>query len=373
MTARSAGCAENAYTLGPSGVFWNYSNPNFSLAGLMTQQVDGRMWGDILEEDLFAPLGMTRSFARAEDVIADGDHAAGNGISFPGGYDSFDVTAGDPEYTFGTVEADEHYDDAFTRPAGLVWSTASDMAVLAGFLVDGDPAVLSDGLREQLLTAHVPMYPATSAEDLGYGYGLMVNGHGFSGLGGFYAVPFWAHGGNTMTMTSTFYVLPEQRVAVSILSNGYGDDFSLSAVTAMESFATLPAPATATSFLLPAEGEAALDGEWNDPSALGALSLSWDGAALQVSAPDMEALGWSVGATLTPYARDLYLLRVGGQDIDLSRYEADGQEWLVNRSFSFARTGEASAAASAQPPPAPRPLPLRPLDPRAAVERLMPR
>lgn len=364
--------AENAYTLGPSGLFWNYSNPNFSLAGLMTQEVDGRMWPDIIEDDIFAPLGMTRSFARLEDVIADGDSAAGYGISFEGGHDSFDITGSGPEYTIGTVETADQYDDAFTRPAGLIWSTATDMAILAGFLVDGDPSVLSDALRQQLTTSHVPLYPATETTDLGYGYGLMVNGHGFSGREGFYAVPFWAHGGNTMTMTSTFYVLPEQRMAVAILSNGYGDDFSGTAATAMENFAELPTPTTGTTFLQEPENVAALAGEWGDDDALGALYLTWEDDALQVSAPDLEKLGWGVGDTLQPYYRDMYLIRVDGQNTDLNRYELDGTEWLVNRSFSFVKDGDITTAVAPPASAAAGRSPLLSLDPRRSVERLMP-
>lgn len=361
--------AKNEYTLGPSGLFWSYSNPNFSLAGLMTEQADGRMWGDIIEDDIFAPLGMTRSFARLADVISDGDHAAGYGISFSGGYESFDITGSNIDYTVGTVEVADHYDDAFTRPAGMVWSTATDMAILAGFLMNGDKGVLSDVLREQLITAHIPLYPATEVSDLGYGYGLMVNSHGFNGPSGFYAVPFWAHGGNTMTQTSTFYVLPEQRMAVSVLSNGYSDDFSTTAVTAMEGFADLPEPTTATSFFATPAGQDTLAGDWTDEDALGSMSLAWDGKELQVTAAGMEALGWTVGETLEPYARDLYLLQIADQNTDLAYYASEDGEWLVNRSFSFRKNAELSATAA--PPVASGRHWLAPIDPRMAVQRLM--
>ena len=343
--------ADNEYAMGPSGLYWNYSNPGFSVAGLLTERAAGRPWADILEDDVFAPLGLTRTFARRAPVEADGDYAIGYGIDLPNGYDTFDPLAG-LDYVVGTVPLEDTYDCGFTRPAGLVWSTASDMATFAGFFVDGDPAVLSDALRAEITTPHVPMYPATSADDFGYGYGLMVNSGGWSGYQGYYAdVPLWAHGGNTMTMTSAFFVLPEQRVAVAVLSNGYADDFSEAAIVALEGVADLPTPATtAPPFLQPAENPEELAGTWTDPNTLGTLTLTWDGADLLVDAPDLEAAGYTVGATLEPYYKDYYVLRVDETDFDFSMYRGeDGSAYLVNRQFTWTRAPGDVAARPGKP------------------------
>ncbi|MFZ5477412.1 MAG: serine hydrolase domain-containing protein [Myxococcota bacterium] len=352
--------AENEYAPGTSGLYWSYCNPNFSLAGLLTERVDGRAWPDVVEQDVFAPLGMTRTLARRSAVEADGDHAIGYGIGLPDGYDTFDPFA-DLEYTYGTVEIEGTYDAGFTRPAGLVWSTATDMAILAGFLVDGDEAVLSDELLAEVTTPQVAMYPATDAADFGYGYGLMVNSFGWSGYEGYHAgVPLWAHGGNTMTMTSTFYVLPEQRVAVAILSNGYADDFTGTAVTALEAFADLPAVGTADTFLNEAGTGEALAGTWHDPNVVGTLTLTWDGERLVADAPDLDARGLDVGEAVEPYFEDLYLLTIDGYDRDLNHYRADdGSEWLVNRQFAWKRV-DGNVAARMAPARTPRLLPPAP-------------
>ncbi len=350
--------AENEYALGPSGLFWNYANPNFSLAGLMTETAAGRPWGDVLEDDVFAPLGMTRSYARLADAVADGDYATGFGVGFPDGYDTFDPLEA-LGYTWGTVEVEDMADDGFTRPAGLVWSTASDMARLGGFLIDGDAAVLDDTLREAVVTPQVPMYPRSDAADYGYGYGLMVNNFGWSGNGGWYmGVPLWAHGGNTMTMTSAFYVLPEQRVVVSVLSNGYADDFTATAVTALEGFADLPEPGTGGSFLAEPGEYDKLVGTWEDAHLAGRLVVTLDGDTLLVDAPDLEAAGSTVGEALEPYALDLYLLAVDGTSYDLNYYENADGAWLINRQFSLKKVDV--NALTATPPHAaglPRPEP----------------
>ncbi len=330
--------ADHEYAMGPSGLYWNYSNPGFSVAGLVTERAAGRSWPDLLEDDLFAPLGLERTFARRSSVEADGDYAIGYGIRLPSGYDTFDALA-ELDYEVGTVAIDETFDCGFTRPAGLVWSTASDMARFAGFLVDGDPDVVSDALLDEVRTPHVAMYPGTDAGDFGYGYGLMINTSGWNGIGGWYDdVPLWAHGGNTMSMTSAFFVLPQQRVAVAILSNGYGDDFTTLAVTALEGIADLPTPGEAESILGPPEDVEALAGTYFDAHALGALTLTWDGTDLLVDAPDLEAAGFRVGDTLEPYAKDIYFLSVDGADYDLNVYRGeDGATYLVNRGFTWAR------------------------------------
>ncbi len=368
---RAAGrFAANEYAIGPSGLYWNYANPNFSLAGLMTQQVDGRMWPDIVEQDIFAPLGLTRTFARKSEVAADGDYAIGYGYYFPDGYDTFEAFGETPDYVYGTTSFENTPDDGFIRPAGLVWSTASDMAELEGFLIDGDPSVLSDDLRAAITTPYAALYAGTDPTLIGYGYGMMINSTGWNGLKGYYdGVPLWAHGGNTMTMTSTTYLLPNQRVAVSILSNGYGDDFTTTAVTALEGLAVLPEPTTAPEFFQPPANIEAVAGDWAGPD-VGALTITWDGTDLNVQAPDLEAAGLDVGATLEPYSLDIYMLSIDGVAYDLSFYQGDdGTAWLANRSFGWSRG--ASAAPSGPPPGASgRPLPT--LDERLPMRRLMP-
>lgn len=63
--------AENMHAYAPSGTYWNYSNPNFSMAGLVVEELDDRAYGDILAEDIFVPLGMTRSFSRQSEAEAE--------------------------------------------------------------------------------------------------------------------------------------------------------------------------------------------------------------------------------------------------------------------------------------------------------------
>lgn len=341
--------AENEYRMAPPGEFWNYSNPNFSLVGLAAEEADGRWWADIVEQDIFAPLGLTRTMARQSEVEADGDYATGWGLSFADGYDSFDPLGdSDLAYDVGTVETVDQPDNAFTRPAGLVWSTASDMVRFAAFLMDGDPAVLSDGSLELIHTANFPLYPQAPAYGA-YGYGLMVS-DGFSLYDGWHDEPLWSHGGNTMTMTSAFYVLPDQGAAISILSNGYGDDFTATLVAAIQAVATLGAPTEPPDFP-PAGDLSVYVGHYTDPYAIGDVLLTYDGTALHVEMPAMDAMGITYDDTVQVPLDDYLVFTVEGYEYAFMAVDAsDGTEnaYLVNRQFVATRVPEGA-------PPSPIP------------------
>jgi CubicO group peptidase (beta-lactamase class C family) len=104
--------AGDVYSLAPPGAFYNYSNPNFSLTGLMIETASDTPFADVLEREIFAPLGMTSTVARKSEVGAEGAGGTGfvpNGALVPAGHSFADA-----------------WETGFIRPAGGVWSTASD-------------------------------------------------------------------------------------------------------------------------------------------------------------------------------------------------------------------------------------------------------
>ncbi len=226
LASYSYGAFATSYpSMVPPGTFWNYSNPNFSIAGLIDQELDGRPWADIVEHDIFQPLGMKRTVARRSEV--DDDCATGFGS---------DVGA-DGSAPAHRIPLANTWESGFVRPAGLVWSTPSDQMRLAKFLVEGDGKILDPALLAELTSPQVAMYPELEGS---YGFGLIV-GRGLQIGGAWYDVPVWSHGGNTRSYSSTFYVLPEQHFAISILSNGEDADFTESVVTAFTTLVDLPA------------------------------------------------------------------------------------------------------------------------------------
>jgi CubicO group peptidase (beta-lactamase class C family) len=339
--------AENAYFMAEPGAMWNYANPNFSLAGLAVEVADGRAWGDVVEDDVLRPLGLNRTFARVEDVLADGDYAAGNGI-----INGLDLDVYDLEeryayaYELGVQEVATFPDSAWVRPAGGVWSTASDMASLAGFFLDGDTAVLSDELREGMVTGQAPFYP--KFDFIQYGHGVMVY-DAFSWTDGWHETPLWLHGGNHLAYTSGWYVLPEARIAVSVLSNGYTDDFSGAAFTAIEvalDGATLSNPIPTPDF---AEDPADLDhyvGTYVDEHLVGTIIITRDGDKLTASLPDLSAAGFRVNGTMTESLAGSYSFKLEGGAMELTFVSREGEDdasWARNRMFVATRVEPSTA------------------------------
>ncbi|EDM79712.1 hypothetical protein PPSIR1_16660 [Plesiocystis pacifica SIR-1] len=339
--------AANEYAMVPPGVAWSYSNPNYTLAGVLTEALAERPWADVVIDDVAAPLDMDHTYARRDDMLAsEVDIASGFGPILSSELDTFSLLAqlaieeGPADWT----SPEDHADNAFTRPAGLVWSTATDMAKLGGFLIEGDEAVLSDELREQMQVGQAALGPGIDPETLGYGYGVMA-ARGFNGPQGYRDVRVVQHGGNTLDMTSTFVMLPDQGVVVSVLSNGSGDDMSLVAAVALEEAAeaNLPEPSEPTTpYDPPAEDLSVYAGAFGSVE-LGEASIAWSGSELEIEVPLLAQLEVELAPAMTPVARDVFVLSSEAGEFEVAFYpglDATPNRYLVNRSFAFTRDAE---------------------------------
>lgn len=320
------------WAMADPGVFYNYSNPNFSIAGLVAEDAAGVPWADLVTERIFAPLAMDHTFARLSEVVDYGNYATGTGLSFDGAVDWFNPLVF-PAYSFGPVPIEEMVDHAFVRPAGLVWSTASDQARYLGeFWIRGDEDVLSDELRTAATTMQVAEYPSIPIQ--GYGYGWMVLTIAPVGIQ-FYDTPMILHGGNTMSETSLTWAFPEKELAISILSNGFGDDFDHTATVLAQKSGLLTDTTVPTGLVVTESDHAELVGDYTDHF-FGVMQVTDVGGALNVTVPLLDDLGVSYDPVLE-YAgyQDVYLVTVDGQLMDLTflHGEGGGYEWLRNRSF----------------------------------------
>jgi CubicO group peptidase (beta-lactamase class C family) len=338
--------AQNEYVMMPPGIAWDYANPNFALAGFLTEVLDGRSWPTIVATDVLAPLHLAHTFPRRDDAIASGLPLAwGHGVIPSGPVDSFDPLNGVTSST-GWVTPNTQQDDAFTRPAGLVWSTASDQARLLGFFADGDPAVLSDASRAAMTSPHAPEVDHAVGYD--YGYALFVQA-GYRAVDGTYhPTRFLQHGGNTLTMTSASVLLPDQRVAVSVLANGQDEVLATVAAQILEIAAAgrLPAAITMPSPIAPPAADLSVyAGSFSDHS-LGSATIGWDGAHLTIAVPLLASLGVTVGPQLQPVGLDLFQVAVGGTTEQVSFYDAGttAHAFGVHREFVLTRGAAATGA-----------------------------
>ena len=158
----------------------SYSNSGYILLALIIENVSGMRYGEFLEENIFAPLGMKDS-----------------------GHDSF--TAILKHRATGYLQGEDgmehapYHDMDLPTGGGDLYSTVDDM-------LKWDQALYTDRLlsgksRKAMFTAH----------ESGYGYGL--------GIGKLLGRKIHSHGGGINGFVSQIIRFPEDRATVIILSN----------------------------------------------------------------------------------------------------------------------------------------------------------
>jgi CubicO group peptidase (beta-lactamase class C family) len=190
------------------GEAFQYSNQLVATGGWVAAAADGAGWGGldagyarVLEERLFAPLGMDRSTLNFDTIMADDNvavphapHGAGRRAALPTGIEGALLPV---------------------APAGAHWSTGADMARYLQALLaigEGNGIVSADSFGH-LTTPQVPVSASMS-----YGLGWFVEDWKGQRL--------IHHGGNTFGFTSELAFLPEAGAGIVILTNaGRANDF----------------------------------------------------------------------------------------------------------------------------------------------------
>lgn len=172
----------------PPGTYAAYSNYGVTLAGLIIERVSGLGYNEYIEENIFSPLGMTRSSARQplpESIAGDLATAYARGA---GGF------------------AAQDFEWINVGPAGSVSASPEDIARFMIAHLD----------RENILTPE--------AFDLmhsrGFGPDERTNGMAH----GFFEMDAWGeraigHGGDTLFYHSVLVLWPERRLGVFITCN----------------------------------------------------------------------------------------------------------------------------------------------------------
>lgn len=196
----------------PVGSSFEYANLNSVVLGVLVEQVTGQTWQDYVEERVFAPLGMERSFT---------DRNAAREAGLTSTYRSF----------FGfPLETDAAHLDGLAA-SGYVYSTASDMArYLAMYLnngaLAGNRVLDASGVEEMLSPATEPRtFPLQSQEfTASYGAGWFVGPFGAAE-----GVPW--HQGSLPHFTAWLVLLPDSDQGVVVLLNE-GNQFELGGANA---------------------------------------------------------------------------------------------------------------------------------------------
>jgi CubicO group peptidase (beta-lactamase class C family) len=287
-----------AYLMAPPGRMFNYTNPGYMLAGWVTESVSGTYYRQYIQENVLAPLEMTRTFFLPEQVVADGDFAYG---------DTLHWETGQP-----FVVEPNSYDNGWARPAGLAFSNVLDLAQIVKFLRAGRPDVLSDELRVAMQEPQ--MDTELFLDLLHYGYGLMIQEAGFYHLTApnFYRMRLVSHGGDVYGFSADLYYVPDLDFGFIALTNASYSHLDTSFITALNTLCRLPAPTSIPDFSMTLEDYTGYVGQYHDPFNVGDIIVKLDGAQLTVEIPDLDAVGLAYDHTLIPNTPNNFMLYLYG-------------------------------------------------------------
>ncbi len=172
------------------GTQYQYSNTNYTIAGLIVEKLTGTTLFDFLRARVFEPLGMKSP--------VDLDHAK---------HDAGDPT-GYTHFALGPPRPTEPEGPGWLSGAGELAMTAPDLARWDISLMNGE--VLKPESMKLLTTENLLKNGAGSRYALGLSIG-MLNGH-----------RVWAHTGGTSGFISANTTYPDDRASITVLTNGEG-------------------------------------------------------------------------------------------------------------------------------------------------------
>jgi CubicO group peptidase (beta-lactamase class C family) len=182
----------------PLEATWSYCNSGYSLAGRVVEKLTGGTWDAAVKQRLVSPLGLTQTVTLPEDVLlyrAAMGHLTDEGEQVPAPVWGIPRSAG---------------------PAGAIVATVADLLLFARMHLNGGVAV--DGTRvlsaesAAAMAAHQVELP--DKHTLGDSWGLGWERAGWDGH------RLIGHDGNTIGQASFLRILPEQGLAVTLLTNG---------------------------------------------------------------------------------------------------------------------------------------------------------
>lgn len=173
------------------GTRWQYSNTNYVIIGQIIETVTGKTLIDFLRARIFDPLGMHSAIDQSAGHWSDAD---------PAGYQNFALGPARPAIPEG---------NGWMYAAGELAMTSGDLALWDISLMNGTilkpPSV-------KALTTEVELKSGTGTR---YALGLDVstneNGH-----------RRWSHGGEASGFISSNVTLPDDHIAIAVLTNGQG-------------------------------------------------------------------------------------------------------------------------------------------------------
>lgn len=182
----------------PPGEQYNYGTINYDVLGLVIETVSGQSYEDFMREQVFQPLGLHQTYVYKEDARATGQLAQGYRSSF------FMTTPYNaPDYSGN-------------KPAGYIISCTKDMARWMGIqmgIVQDIPEIFHTVIEK----SHQGDMSVPAVKEMYYAAGWSVNAD----------QTIIEHPGGNPNFSTEVTLLPNERAAVCLLTNGANTNISL--------------------------------------------------------------------------------------------------------------------------------------------------
>ena len=183
----------------PLGATWSYCNSGFVLAGRVIEKLTDATWDSAMKDRLFTPLGLSRTVTLPEEALL--YRTAVGHVS-----EGADEPARAPVWTLPRA----------LGPAGLINATVADVLGFARLHLTGGLAADGARLLSETSAAAMTELQAELPEKhtLGDSWGLGWIRFGWDGR------RLIGHDGNTIGQSAFLRLLPDEGLAVTLLTNG---------------------------------------------------------------------------------------------------------------------------------------------------------
>ncbi|GAA3950604.1 serine hydrolase [Actinoplanes auranticolor] len=181
----------------PLGATWSYCNAGYTVLGRILEEVTGQTWDEALKQRLFTPLGLTATATLPEDVLL------------------HPVAGGHVEHDGELAAAPVWHLPRSVGPAGLISANAADVLAFARLHLTGGRTTGGDQLLGAASAAAMAEHQVDLPDKLSLGdsWGLGWIRFGWDGH------RIIGHDGNTIGQAAFLRLLPEQGLAVTLLTN----------------------------------------------------------------------------------------------------------------------------------------------------------
>jgi CubicO group peptidase (beta-lactamase class C family) len=291
--------AHNAYLMTQAGAFYNYSNPNYLLLGVMLETLGARDYPELISERVLRPLRMDRTVYRAAEVLTDGNYAKA--------LTCLDVK--DCVYPKDAIEVHpEDLDMAWIRPVAGAWSTVTDLAKLGQFLLQGNEEVLGTAYYHSMTHGQVNMRALANYND--YGFGVAISRGIFLGPDEFYAIDSRGHGGMVQGYSANVNCYPKLDFCLITLASTEYAFFPESLNVALRTLTQLPLPSPLPPVKVDHNRYREYTGTYEDRYSFGKVLISVRDDQLWVELPDLESRGQTYQHELLPRYSDTFMITV---------------------------------------------------------------